>query len=119
MALQLIEERKKQNGEDQWFGLADATDLQTMPLNADEETEQTKKAATDYINAAFKNGVLGVNEQETLLARHSGYLGEHQVLVEMPIEIYSYLMNMSFHAGAVRGLLLIEPEPAFAHFLPL
>ena len=104
------EERvKKQNGEIQWFGLADPSNLKDMPPNAYTKTEQTKKDATEYLNSAFHAGEITIDWLETNRARSSGHLGDKQVLLEVPIKILSRLMNMSFHAGAVRDLLLLKP----------
>ena len=104
------EERvKKQKGEIQWFGLADSSNLKDMPPNAYTKTEQTKKDATEYLNLAFHAGEITIEWPETNRARSSGHLGDKQVLVEVPIKLLSRLMNMSFHAGAVRDLLLLKP----------
>ena len=100
---------KKEKDETQWFGLADSRNLKDMPPNACAKTQQTKKDATEYLNSAFHAGEITIEWPETNRARSSGHLGDKQVLVEVPIKLLSRLMNMSFHAGAVRDLLLLKP----------
>ena len=112
------EKTEIQNGGALWCGFADKTDLTTMPLDADIQTAEDRKALIEDINEARRVGAIEIDEQETNRAQDAGYLGPEQVLLKTPITKYSELLTSSFTAGLVRGLLLIEPEPAFA-YLPL
>ena len=98
----------QKNGEI-WFGLADPSNPEVMPKNRDTETEQTKKDATEKLNEAYRAGRITIDWPETELARSLGHLGDKQVLLRMPIKEYSYFINLGYHIGAVRDLLLIEP----------